>query len=151
MKKIIIFVCILALMGFVISIIVAQNTIYPSGRDTVETYGDGTFQILKGYKPNKELSLRIKQLSLVDLEKNDNLEEEIITYKKENNKLFVIGSIGYTIVDLSTKEIRQYTISTKYPGWIDFRIEEYGTKYTNIKTYDDFSDEEKEIFGSMKK
>lgn len=34
-------------------------------------------------------------------------------------------------------------ISTKYPSWINSMIKEYGTKYTNIKTYDDFSGEEK--------
>jgi len=46
---------------------------YPSGRDTVESFGSGRYQILrspKDYKGNIELSL-------YDLEENVNIEENI--------------------------------------------------------------------------
>lgn len=145
MKKMNIIVLVVILLIILISMIVFlenDKVKYSSGKDTVESFGNGTFQILKG--PDKKISL-------VDVEKNNNIEEEIKDYKKIKNKIYIFGKIGYTVVDFNLNEIKQYKASSDFPGWKNFMIKEYGEKYIVINKYNDFTNTEKKVFNEMKK
>ncbi|MEK5374177.1 MULTISPECIES: hypothetical protein [Paenibacillus] len=69
---------------------------YPSGKDTVEYFGDGTFQILRG-GPEDPLIL---YNHLADpLEK---AVDNIVSYKIKKNIVYVVGENGFIKLDSST-------------------------------------------------
>lgn len=81
---------------------------HPSGRDTIESFGDGRFQIL-GPSDTK---------SLYDGEAQDmtkaSIEDNVYKYKVKGDLVYVIGQRGYTIVNYRTGEINQYKEINKF-------------------------------------
>ena len=113
---------------------------HESGKDTIEVYGDGTFQISgnKGALP-----------ILVDLERRTTLEVKIKKYKLIGDVLYVQGERGYTIVNIKSEFIRQCVVYSINDYWEKNDRPKYGEKYIKLNTFEDFSQEEKAIFNSM--
>lgn len=72
---------------------------YAEGKDTVESFGDGALQILKWFDP-----IEGKSYSLQNLENHKSIEMYIEKYKIKNNRLFLVGRNGYTVVEISSKK-----------------------------------------------
>jgi len=113
---------------------------HETGKDTIEVYGDGTFQISgnKGALP-----------ILVDLERRTTLEVKIRKYKLIGDVLYVQGERGYTIVNIKSEFIRQCVVYSINDYWEKNDRPKYGEKYIKLNTFEDFSQEEKAIFNSM--
>ncbi|HWL23499.1 MAG TPA: hypothetical protein VNR38_07090 [Ureibacillus sp.] len=77
---------------------------YQPGKDTVEIYGDGTYQILSG-----------NTNTLANVETQENPEEIVFKYKDEKPLVFVIGESGYTILNYQTGEIKKYKKMNEIP------------------------------------
>lgn len=116
------------------------NVKHESGKDTIEVYGDGTFQISgdKGVLP-----------ILVDLERRTTLEGQIKKYKLIGDNLYVQGERGYTIVNIKSEVIRQCVVYSINDYWEKNDRPKYGDKYIKLNKLEDFSQEEKAIFNSM--
>ncbi|MGW8958370.1 hypothetical protein [Paenibacillus sp. NPDC055715] len=80
-----------------------DNTIYkyPSGKDTVEYFGDGTFQILRG-GPDDPLIL---YNHLAD--PTENTVDNIVSYKIEKNIVYLVGEKSFIKLDSSTNTYKQ--------------------------------------------
>jgi len=76
----------------------SQDYEFPPGRDTVEIYGDGTFQILSGPTSN----------GLYNNETQEDIEFIVYKYKEIKHWVYVIGESGYTILNYQTGEIKKY-------------------------------------------
>jgi len=113
---------------------------HESGKDTIEVYGDGTFQISgnKGALP-----------ILVDLERRTTLEEKIKKYKLIGDVLYVQGERGYTIVNIKSEFIRQCVVYSINDYWEKNDRLKYGEKYIKLNAFEDFNQEEKAIFNNM--
>lgn len=112
---------------------------YPTGRDTRADFAGGRYQILKGI-----------HLSLKEYGVPSKLEEEIYKYQEKNKKLYVYGRMGYMVIDLKTNEIKQQGISSEFSEWASHMKRKYGDRYTIISKYEDFTEEERQVFDSMK-
>jgi hypothetical protein len=77
---------------------------YPPGKDTVEIYGDGTYQILSGPTSN----------TLANIETQEDIELVVYKYKEESPLVYVIGESGYTILNYQTGKIKKYKKRMKY-------------------------------------
>lgn len=79
---------------------------HPSGRDTIESFGNGRYQIVGVV--NKRV--------LVDLDRNirPSVEDNVYKYKVRGDLVYVIGQRGYTIVNYRTGEINQYKEINKF-------------------------------------
>lgn len=142
-KKMLIIISILVVcvVSFLFSLYLnGKNIKHESGKDTIKVYGDGTFQIIgdKGALP-----------ILVDLERRTTLEDGIKKYKLLEDDLYVYGERGYTIVNIKSEVIRQCVIYTLNDRWEKNHRPKYGEKYIKLNSFEDFSQEEKEIFNSM--
>ncbi|MEH7305483.1 hypothetical protein [Neobacillus drentensis] len=78
---------------------------YPPGKDTVEIYGDGTYQILSG-----------DTYSLSNVETQENPEENVYKYKEEKPLVYVIGKSGYTLLNYKTGKIKKYKRMDEIPA-----------------------------------
>lgn len=139
--SIIILVLITSVIGFLVSLYLNEKNIrHEAGKDTIEVYGDGTFQISgnKGALP-----------ILVDLERHTTLEEKIKKYKLIGETLYIQGGRGYTIVNIKSEVIKQYVSYSENDYWEKTQRPKYGEKYIRLNNFDDFSQEEKEIFNNM--
>lgn len=65
---------------------------YKPGKDTIDIFGDGTFQILSGPSPN----------SLLNVETQENIEFNVYKYKEIKPFVYVIGESGYTVLNYET-------------------------------------------------
>jgi len=110
------------------------------GKDNIEVYGDGTFQI-SGNKGTLPI--------LIDLERRTTLEVKIRKYKLLGDVLYVTGERGYTIVNIKSEFIKQYVVYSINDYWKKNDRPKYGEKYIKLNEFEDFSQEEKEIFNSM--
>lgn len=102
-----------------------SNDKYPYGRDTAVYIGDGRFQIARAYTfDNKRCNYVI-----IDGETQLNIDIDVYKYvdMKKEGKLYIIGSMGYTIVDY------QYTKS-----------------YEQHETIGEFSDTDQKVFNTKK-
>ncbi|WP_025683289.1 hypothetical protein [Paenibacillus maysiensis] len=98
-----------------------DNTIYkyPSGKDTVEYFGDGTFQIFRG-GPDDPLIL---YNHLAD--PTENTVDNIVSYKIKKNIVYVVGEKSFIKLDSSTNT------------------------YEQKKRISDFTSEDREIFNKL--
>lgn len=83
---------------------------YPSGRDTVESFGDGTFQILRG--PDRILSLRDESKPQYN---GRVIESNVLSYRRKGEFVYVIGESGYTVLNYETGEVRKHTSLDELP------------------------------------
>ncbi|MCP3806388.1 hypothetical protein NLX78_03995 [Paenibacillus sp. Lou8.1] len=74
---------------------------YPSGKDTVEYFGDGTFQIFRG-GPHDPLILYNHLADPLE-----NAVDNIVSYKIKKNIVYVVGENGFIKLDSSTNTYEQ--------------------------------------------
>lgn len=88
---------------------------YPSGRDTVESFGDGTWQIGKtGGGPNYP-----RKIHLINADTQENLVYDIADWRSEGDWVYLLGSDGkYAVLNFRTN------VRGKYES-IDQAPEEY--------------------------
>ncbi|SMQ81532.1 hypothetical protein SAMN05444673_4365 [Bacillus sp. OV166] len=77
---------------------------YPPGKDTVEIYGDGTYQILSG-----------ETMTLANVETQEIPEENVYKYKEVKPMVYLIGESGYTILNYQTGKIIKYKNMDEIP------------------------------------
>ncbi|MEC4566183.1 hypothetical protein L8C07_09525 [Paenibacillus sp. CMAA1739] len=92
---------------------------YPSGKDTVEYFGDGTFQIFRG-GPDDPLIL-YNHLAAP----TENTVDNIVSYKIKNNIVYVVGENSFIKLDSSTNT------------------------YVKKKRISDFTPKDREIFNEL--
>lgn len=120
---------------------------HEAGRDTVDLFGDGTFQIM-----DRNPSV------LYDLDHKLVLEEEVYQYKMVDHSLFIYGRQGYTIVDIYKKAIQQYVFNTmKKESPYDYKtyyekylLPSYGDQYKKLDAFSAFTEKEQNIFQEEK-
>lgn len=118
---------------------------YPVGKDTIRAFRDGTFQI---YKTSTNTHIFMKEPEGAVIDKN------IYAYKEEGNLVYTWGAIGFTIVNLTTYQVKQYRDFNGYTKKEieDFRIFNDDKRIKNIiilDEYTDFSQEERKIFNDL--
>jgi len=80
---------------------------YPSGRDTVESFGNGRYQIIGFHSfDGKQKQMRY---SLRDEKKNISIVEDIYIYNNKDKlgKVYIIGKNSYTILDYKQEKYDQ--------------------------------------------
>ncbi|WP_179033011.1 hypothetical protein [Paenibacillus kribbensis] len=92
---------------------------YPSGKDTVEYFGDGTFQIFRG-GPHDPLILYNHLADPLE-----NTVDNVVSYEIENNIVYVVGENSFIKLDSSTNT------------------------YEQKKRISDFTSEDREIFNKL--
>lgn len=136
---IVISILLLCILIFVFPIYLnGKDQKHMTGRDTVEVYGNGNFQII-GKSP----------AHLADLERNATLEESINKYKLIGDNLYVYGKRGYTVVNIKSEIIRQYVVYLENNNWDRINMPKYGEQYIRLKRLEDFSQEEQRVFDNM--
>lgn len=115
---------------------------FPVGKDTVKVAGNGKFQI--GKFPDS--------LKLYMYDENNNIKiivDEVKSYKKIKNSLYVIGDEGktYSKIDGETNICKLYstTIKKKLVGLENANLVYY------LESFDEFTENEKEVFYSINK
>lgn len=82
---------------------------YPYGRDTVVYVDDGRFQIFQYANdlPGKEFYY---MYGVNDAETSEEIEPDVFRYfdNKENKKLYLMGSRGYTVIDYDNAIYEQH-------------------------------------------
>jgi hypothetical protein len=76
---------------------------FPSGKDTMKYFGDGTFQILRDSE-NKTNELFNNRS---DNTFNRVVEPNVKDYVQIKEKVYVFGEKGYTILNLDTFDVKQ--------------------------------------------
>lgn len=67
---------------------------YLSGKDTVESFGDGRYQIIRvSDEKHQEILL------LVDLKTNETIETQVYNKKEINNIVYLVSANGYCVLD----------------------------------------------------
>ncbi|MDQ0046036.1 hypothetical protein J2T18_000308 [Paenibacillus polymyxa] len=74
---------------------------YPSGKDTVEYFGDGTFQIFRG-GPHNSLILYNHLANPLE-----NAVDNIVSYKIKKNIVYLVGENSFIKLDSSTNTYEQ--------------------------------------------
>ncbi len=75
---------------------------YLNGRDTVESFGDGRYQIIRVTDENHQESLL-----LVDLKTDVTLETQIYNKKEINNIVYLVSANGYCVLDYKNGTLKQ--------------------------------------------
>ncbi|WCM59188.1 hypothetical protein [Paenibacillus polymyxa] len=74
---------------------------YPSGKDTVEYFGDGTFQIFRGGRDN--CLILYNHLAAP----TENAVDNIVSYKIEKNIVYLVGENSFIKLDSNTNMYEQ--------------------------------------------
>ena len=123
---------------------VAEHSIYGRvGRDTVFVLGDGKFQIGKFGDVTALVMYYEDDLLL------ETLLSDVKAYRKKNNKLYVISSEGYGVVDGNSNTCK-LVITAKKQKITKYNDAEENRRITYIESYDLLEDGEKKIFETMK-
>lgn len=127
MKRRYIFILILVSLLVITTTIIflvnfADNTNYkyPSGKDTVEYFGDGTFQIYSGGGAGEPPILYTHQI-----EAPNSVIDNVLSYKIEENIVYVVGENSFIKLNSSTNT------------------------YEQKKRISDFTSEDREIFNEL--
>ncbi|MEC2078686.1 hypothetical protein [Metabacillus fastidiosus] len=78
---------------------------YPPGKDTVDIFGNGKFQILSGTGDN----------NFMNVETQEDIELYVYKYKEIEPLVYVIGESGYTILNYQTEKVKKYKIIDNVP------------------------------------
>lgn len=114
---------------------------YGAGKDIVYTFGDGKFFLGK-------------TIDGIDLSmfKDDGSNGVILAfvneYKKKKDKLYIYSDEGYCVIDEKNNIAKVFIIVEKQ-HFLNLAGEDNAILY--LSSYEDFSEEEKNIFKSMKK
>lgn len=127
----------------------SSNKEYPSGRDTVESYGNGAYQVLKNSY----------SLSFVNQRYESCLMDNVKAYEKKSNFLYVFGTHydvpAWIKTDIKTEQSEYYilkagvTIDDLYIYNKNTMIES-GNLVINVSN-EILSEQDKEILEEMKK
>jgi|tagenome__1003787_1003787.scaffolds.fasta_scaffold20931234_2 hypothetical protein len=98
MKKSMLMVLIICLITIVCGC--SKDYKYPSGRDTIEIYGDGRYQIMRSGSSSK---------TLMNVETQEDIEQNVYKYKEIKPLVYVIGKKGYTILNYKKNSIINYS------------------------------------------
>ncbi len=132
-------ICILAFS----CIKVKNRSKFPVGKDTVEFFSNGRFQLMKS--SNKTI--------LVDmLHSISSIETDVYNYKVCNQILYVIGKYGYTVIDLNTEKIKQLVDLGECDEneVLNYKLLQKSNKnIIKVKRYEDFNSEEKKVFEKL--
>ncbi|KOO40322.1 hypothetical protein [Priestia koreensis] len=82
---------------------------YPEGKDTVESYQNGRYQILK------VTDTVTQSLGLVDLKTSETITFPISSYLKEKSIVLVKGPNEFVIIDIKTNKLKKYSTPNKIP------------------------------------
>ena len=94
-KKAILVILVLLIVYLLLANAIRPKILYPAGRDTVESFNDGTYQILSG---QTEDGLRIE--SLYNCKYNALIIQQVEDFRVTNGKVYVTGnSIQYFTSD----------------------------------------------------
>lgn len=147
----IILLCSIYLVSYLYTIIWGENIKYPSGFDTVRSFGDGTYQIVR----NNDKSMCLLNSNF----HSGRIENKIYKYEVKGDRIYVCGAIGYTIINYKANELKQYLT---FQGYDKNMIEQYksldeksnekyyGDRWVRLNKYDDFTEKERKIFEDMK-
>ena len=94
-----------------------QNVKYQSGRDTIDIFGDGTYQILQAPIPPDE-SGNSKPTYVYALYNNDTesvIEDNVIEYLQIKQNIYTFGDRGYTVLNYETGKITQEKLLKDIP------------------------------------
>ncbi|OBA06220.1 hypothetical protein A9P44_04750 [Paenibacillus polymyxa] len=75
---------------------------YPYGKDTLEFFGDGTFQIYRGEGAGEPPILYTHQI-----EAPNTVIDNVLSYKIEENIVYVVGENSFIKLDSSTNTYKQ--------------------------------------------
>lgn len=118
---------------------------YAPGKDTKESYGDGTFQLLGNTKSN--------QTVLSNEEYRCILLDNVQAIKEKNGKLYVIGEYRqcalYLVVKLKDNTMQFCTVpeSEKHFYHLDEMLESGDAVF--YASFDEFSKKDREVFAKM--
>lgn len=91
-------IVLLVCLSIIFVAVACKKTKYPSGKDTIESFGDGKFQISK--TPSRFV--------LINEKTNEFLESNIYRYKEIKPFVYIIGESGYLILNYETGEIKKH-------------------------------------------
>lgn len=136
-----------------IIIVGCEGTKYPVGKDTVQSFGTGMYQIMK----SSDQTLSMKNLD--DEAVLTLIEEKIYRYKLVDDKIYIYGDLGYSILEFKSSKLKQFI---NFQGYDKEMLEQYhtyfepnnqkyyGTDWVRLNSFDEFTEKEKEIFQSLK-
>lgn len=122
-----------------------------------------TFGALQLYGNSQQyqaiMTLEKTHTRLIDRSKNKViiLEGDIFAIRELDDKLYIYGYQGYTIINLKTNQIYQYLMTwgpsvAGSGGSNQKELKElYKNKYILLPSFEDFADEEKELFKRLQK
>lgn len=99
-------------------LVACEKPKYPSGRDTFESFGDGTYQIYRGYiyiDQSDDSKSETRVYSLENNDSNETIENSVAYYLEIKQNIYIIGSEGYTVVNYESDEIIQETLLENIP------------------------------------
>lgn len=103
-KKIVIVMFMIAISFVIFAhiLLFALKDPYLSGKDTVESFGDGRYQIIRVLGESHQ-----EILLLIDLKTNTTIEKQIYNKKEINNIVYFVGANGYCILDYKNETFKQ--------------------------------------------
>lgn len=89
-----------------------DNDKYPTGRDTVQSFGNGRFQI--GRTPSMKF--------LIDMATKENIMLDISDWQSQGDRVYLVNANGlYTVLNYRTGYYRNYpNLDSVDPEYIDF-------------------------------
>lgn len=133
-----------------------KNIKYPSGKDTIHSFGDGTFQICGGSDEHKSMHHAPTGACIID---------DVTDIYEIKGKIYTIGLVddhcgrippeeydAYAVID-SEENIMQVYFKPKTEGirecWIDETPIEQGD-VVRLSSFDEFSEEDQAVFKNEK-
>lgn len=85
-------------------LLIISDDDYSIGKDTIESFGNGRYQIIRFYDENRNINK-----TLYDLKENETIESNIYTYSERliDNTVYIVGEDGYCILNYEKEEYIQ--------------------------------------------
>ena len=100
MKKVIFWsICLLVIIGFAVICVLENEVKYPTGKDTIKSFGNGTYQISSGSNE-----------SLFNEEYGSCIIEQVEKFRETGNKVYVVGTTIHEYIADGVKVERGYRI-----------------------------------------
>lgn len=150
-KSIIIILTILSVLLFCSACVDKTNSKYAEGKDTKESYGDGTYQLLQ----------QNSESALFDSRYHTTVVDQVSKIKSEDNFVYVIGNIRnpvteeklkvFAVIDISKNQIKYCPQTDKYDDLpLSYANDMMKKKELILMTnYTDFNDKEQDVFRKM--
>ncbi|MDQ2088193.1 hypothetical protein RBH29_17355 [Herbivorax sp. ANBcel31] len=78
------------------------------------------------------------------------LENHIYKYIEKDNKVFVYGETGYTIVDTENNTVKHLILDFYSPARVHLHLLHYDDNYIRIREFSEFTDTEQKVLKSIK-